>query len=302
MNRALQIGLALACGCAVAWADDMQITSNVLINFGDMEKNSFDGAWNHQKGTETGFFEWDRYTTTLQDAASLTASDIQVKFGKITGLGLLNAYHPVRGSSDIIDPTPEMNKMWSAMHNAELTDAVCNTYWEERITVGIGAGVGDITVSNLHANSTYVVSGMFTVGSVASLLGTQAPVTLDYKSGAITELASFLTTKTGSVEFIDLAIGNFNLAGLLGGDTFIMTWIFETEEAGTTFDIGFNSGLVSLGGYASVSALAITEYGHANGVAATAAFVEGADMLPEPATGTLSLAALAMLCMRRRRA
>ena len=279
----------------------LEIVENVLINFGDMEENTFDGTWNHQKGTETGIAEWDRYTTALQDAASVTTSDIEVKFGKVTGLGLLGVYHPVRGSSNIIDPTPEMNRMWRAMHNAELTDAVCDTYWAEEITLGVGAGIGDITVSNLHANSTYVVSGMFTVGSVASLLGTQAPVSLDYKEGAITETASFLTTKTGSVEFLDLAIGNFNIAGLLGGDTFIMTWIFETEESGTTFDIGFNSSLVSVGGYASMSALAITEYGQVSGVDARAAFVDGAVMLPEPSTCTLSLAALALLCAGRRR-
>lgn len=75
------------------------------------------------------------------------------------------------------------------MHNDELTDAVSDTYWAEEITLGVGAGVGDIAVSNLHAN----------------------------------------------------------------------------------------------------------------GVAATASFVEGASMLPEPATCTLGLAALSMLCIRRRR-
>lgn len=279
----------------------LEIVENVLINFGDMDENSFDGTWNHQKGTETSLIEWDRYTTALQDAASLTESDIEVKFGKVSGLALAGPMNPVRGHDNVIDPTAEMQQMWRAMHNAELTNDVTDTYWIEEITVGVAASMGDITVSNLNANSTYVVSGMFTVGSVASLIGSQQPITLSYKEGSITEVTSFLTTQTGSVEFIDLYLGNFNLAGLLGGDTFIMTWIFETQSGGTSFDLGFNASLISLGGHGAMRALAITEYGQNNGVAAAASFVDGAVMLPEPSTCTLSLAALALLCAGRRR-
>lgn len=292
---------AVALGVFSQAVQALDVVENVLINFGDMDENSFDGVWNHQKGTETGLFEWDRYTTALYDAASLDVSDIEVKFEKISGLSLLSPTHPVRGHDNVIDPTPEMQQMWRAMHKAELTDAVTDTYWIEEITVGVAASIGDITVSNLNANSTYAVSGMFTVGSVASLIGSQAPITLSYKEGAIKEVTSFLTTQTGSVEFVDLYLGNFNLAGLLGGDTFIMTWIFETQSGGTTFDLGFNSSLISLGGHGAMRALAITEYGENNGVAAVAAFMDGVAMLPEPTTGTLSLAALVMLCARRRR-
>lgn len=188
------------------------------------------------------------------------------------------------------------------VHGAELPNDVCDTYWIENITVGVAASLGDITVSNLNANSTYVVSGMFTVGSVATLIGSQAPVTLGYKDGAIKEVATFLTTPTGSVEFIDLYVGNFNLAGLLGGDTFSMTWIFETMNGGTTFDLSFNSSLISLGGHGAMRALAITEYGQVDNSSIVAQFFEEhAAMLPEPTTGTLSIISLCALSLCRRR-
>ncbi len=280
----------------------LEMLENVLINFGNMEENTFDGTWNHQKGTETGLTEWDRYTISLQDALSAKVSDIDVKFERAGGVSLFSPLHPVRGQDNVIDPTPEMNTMWRAMHGAELTDAVTDTYWIEEITLGIGAHIGDITVSGLNANSTYVVSGMFTVGSVASLLGTQAPVSLDYKSGSINEVSSFLTTQTGSVEFIDLAIGNFNLAGLLGGDTFIMTWILDTLDGGTTFDMGFNASLISLGGHGAIRALAITEYGQVDDSAVVTQFFEAnAVMLPESSSVTLCLFACAAFVLRRRR-
>lgn len=301
--KGLTILVWVACASLNA-AYALDIVENVLINFG--EEKGFDATtgWNSQEGakkSEGGIFktEW-LATEDMIDAVSLKTSDIEVRFYESEGLSL-GSNLPVPDTSSIINPTPEMNQMWKSMHASELTSDITNSYWGAGSALSLLGKFGDISVRNLEANRTYVMSGLFTVGSVANLLGTQRPITLSYDNNAIIEGATFLTTQTGSVEFVDLALGNFNIAGLLGGDSFIMTWIFETSDAVENLDLVFNTGAIGVGTYASVSALAITEYGQMDNAMMVNWFENNAAMLPEPTSGALSVVSLCWLCLRRRR-
>lgn len=297
---------------------DLSVSDNVLIDFGEKllvednwgihndqyatEKYYPETGWNLQAGKEK---DLNCYTTTLTDKVTGEASDIQVMFAKMKGLNLLGGYSPIQGHASVLTPEKPMQSVWEIMHDATLTEKEVNSYWCEEVTIGVAASIGDITVSNLKADSTYAVSAVVTVAEVVSLIGKAAPVTLNYGTGA-TQKAAFMTTNSGSVN-IEVALGNFDVASLISGKTFSMTWIFETAAAPTSVDLEFASSLVSVVGVTSISAMAVTRYD--DSVASVQAmFEEGANMLhpvaegvPEPSMAAMSLLALAGLAARRRR-
>ncbi len=253
-------------------AGELVITENVCIDFGEKllvednwgihndtyatEKYYPDTGWNLQAGNEKDF---DCYTTTMTDKATGETSNIQVKFGKMKGLNLLGGYSPIQGTADVLKPEKPMQDVWQVLHDVSLTAEEVNSYWCEEITVGVAASIGDITVSNLQANSTYALSAVVTVAEVASLIGKAAPVTMNYANGALSERAAFMTTNEGSVN-IEVALGNFDVASLISGKTFTMSWIFETGNAPASVDLSFASSLVSVVGVTSISAMAVTRY------------------------------------------
>lgn len=314
MKKAI-ISVVLLAGVA---AGELVITENVCIDFGEKllvednwgilhdtyatEKYYPDTGWNLQAGNEKNF---DCYTTTMTDKATGETSNIQVKFGKMKGLNLLGGYSPIQGTADVLKPEKPMQDVWQVLHDVSLTAEEVNSYWCEEITIGVAASIGDITVSNLQANSTYALSAVVTVAEVASLIGKAAPVTMNYANGALSERAAFMTTNEGSVN-IEVALGNFDVASLISGKTFTMSWIFETGNAPASVDLSFASSLVSVVGVTSISAMAVTRYDESTAMV-QAMFEEGAEMLhpvnaiPEPTTSALSLLAMAALGCRRRR-
>lgn len=301
---------------ALAWSltgiatAELVRTENVCIDFGEKTEYNSSTGWNVQEGEKEGWgilvTGGDRVTTDLKDKATGNNSAIKVTFEHATGLNVGNST-PATGSSTLTAPSSEMQQIWKLMHDVSLTAEEINSYWTEVVVLGVGVSVGDVIVEGLQSNSTYAISAAVTSAQTLSLLGKAAPIDMK-DSSDVNKIATFMTSNDGSVN-LQLAVGDASIAGLISGETFTMTWIFETGSMGTSVDLSFGADLLSLGSGASISALAVTRYeDSANAVQASfedGAYmlhdVEGVSVVPEPGTTTLSLLALTGLLAQRRR-
>ena len=168
------------------------------------------------------------------------------------------------------------------------------------------ANVGTLTVANgetagsIKASGAVTLNGGATINAAVVDLSDASSVSFDVASGAIT-LNGALTMS--SAEAFVAALGD-SLAGLTAGDILIVftgvssftvgdvTYSAESENQLAGVDLSTWSSDVAVGQY-TITYNTSAEVG--------SIVITAGAMIPEPASATLSLAALMMLCARRRR-
>ena len=161
-----------------------------------------------------------------------------------------------------------------------------------------GANVGILTVANGIAASGAVtlVGGAVINGNLG--LSTATDVSFDVASGAIA-LNGALTMS--STEAFVAALGD-SLAGLTAGDILTVFTGLASFTIGNVTSADFTS--ADLSTWSNSDAVAAGQYTveyQVNNNVGSIVIINRMDAVPEPASATLSLAALMMLCARRRR-
>ena len=273
--------------------------NTVLVNFG-AKSDSFDeeSGWNNAKGEHHPLANiFNRTTTTLYDTTQ-QKSNLSVAMKVTSGAPLLEG---IANTQDLAPTTPSasLKKMWKNAHGVELPDEVYANHWAMGGVAGI-ATTTSVVVEGLNANSSYTVTGGFTVGGLANVAAKNIPIALGKMEDnqGITLTNAYLINKDGLV--VDLLhLGDFSLAEVLKFETFTISWQFETGANASSIQFDFASSLLDLTSADEMRFMAITEH---IGAPTPPDITGGVDVLvPEPATTTLSVFALAGFLARRRR-
>lgn len=275
--------------------------NTVLINFGSMS-DSFDSAtgWNHAAGSHPHANIFKRDTASLNDTEG-KQSDLSVSM-KMTGVPMLEGI-----ANNSIDPAPttpssSLDQLWKNAHGENLPDSAYVGHWAAGGVLEV-ATTTSVEVSGLKANSSYTITGGFTVGGLAHVAADNVPISLGKMEDnpGITLTNVYLINGDGLV--IDLLhIGDFSLAEVLQFDTFTVSWQFETGAQADSILFEFAPSVADLATADELRFMAITEHtGMTTPPDITGDITVVAPVVPEPATATLSLLALVGLAARRRR-
>lgn len=266
-----------------------------LVDFGG-SANSFSTPWNLSSGQTVSVLDQSRKTAALKDSTG-AASGVTVTFRTGTALTVSNPSN--------VSPLTSLTAnqafgtyglaFWKAAHGTDLTTSQIQNGWVESSLLGIGqlVGPGSLNVGGFQKSSAYTVSAVFTVSGLANVASFKtSPVTLQGSNFSLSH--AFLTGRNGQVVDV-LNIGNVELASLLSGGTFMMTWQFQTNSAfntSSTINMDFSSSLLTLGGNYGISAMAVTD---------GTPVLPPSPSVPEPSSALLSVFGLAGLVLRRRR-
>lgn len=167
------------------------------------------------------------------------------------------------------------------------------------------ANVGKLTVANgdaagnLSASGAVTLAGGATINAAVVDLSDASSVSFDVTSGGAIALNGALTMS--STEAFVAALGD-SMAGLTAGDILtVFTGVSSFTVGGVTYDASnalTNVDLRDWGADAAVGQYTLTYDTFAN---VGSIVITVGEVIPEPASATLSLAALMMLCARRRR-
>lgn len=164
------------------------------------------------------------------------------------------------------------------------------------LTVG---QAGELTiVGSIDASGAVTLAGGATINAAVVDLSDASSVSFDVASGAITLNGAL--TMSGTEAFVT-ALGN-SLAGLTAGEMLTVFTGLESFTIGNVTSADFTS--ADLSTWSNSDAVAAGQYTveyQVNNNVGSIVIINRMDAVPEPASATLSLAALMMLCARRRR-
>lgn len=303
-------------------------------------KNNYNAetGWNKVEGNDTpGYLSYPKVDATASELKTTTGVDstITATFKAVSNDGFMSNSKGSYGEDNFNKMSDEelatTNNMWELMHGSSISvNEALQTAWKEQGSRGIGGAVyyGDLVVNGLTAstqsiitegttttttitNRTYAVSLTVTAENFATHVAAGG-VSLIGDGITVKDEHSYITSHDGTLRFDD---GGLNTEALKDTTFMTITWVFDapvSEEEGDLFGftIHFDSNK-DWGDELLIGALGISQFDNITVDQVTDQFEEdlgntggwnpGGENIPEPATATLSLLALAGLAARRRR-
>lgn len=315
-------------------------TSTVLIDFSTDDNvaagtNNYNAGWNRVDGNDTpGYLSYPKVDATASELKTTTGVDstITATFKAVSNDGFMSNSKGSYGEDNFNKMSDEelatTNNMWELMHGSSISvNEALQTAWKEQGSRGMGGAVyyGDLVVNGLTAstqsiitegttttttitNRTYAVSLTVTAENFITHVAAGG-VTLSGDGITVQKENSYVTSHDGTLRFDD---GGLNTEALKDTTFMTITWVFDApvSEEDFGFTIHFDSSK-DWGDELLIGALGISQFDNITVDQVTDQFEEdlgntggwnpGGENIPEPATATLSLLALAGLAARRRR-